>query len=374
MRIGIVAFPYDDGKSGIWDYIKNIVSAVAAVKGTDEYYIFTAHDFGFNKKGITQVLFNSWVNSPVINILWHQFYLPYAVKRFGIDVLHLPAGNRRLLLIKLCKIVATVHDLAQFHIKGKYGALRSLYVKKVLRLLIGNSDKVIAISESTRKDILKYWGVDDARVVVIPNGLKRASFSKPVNSVMIENILAKYKIQGRYILYVSRLEHPGKNHNTLIEAYEKIKRSVDLPHKLVLAGGAWDAADRIYERAEKSEFRSEIIFPGYVPEEDLACLYSGADLFVFPSLFEGFGIPLLEAMASGVPVVCSNTSSLPEVLGGCGLTFDPRDPDDIAKQMKTVLTSEELRGQYVKLGLERARQFDWCAIVAKTINIYKQCA
>jgi len=374
MKIGIIAFPYDRGRSGIWNYIKNLITEIVALDRDNEYYIFTSHNFNLNQNNVTQVLFGSkWINNPIINILWHQLYLPYAANRFKLDILHLPAGNRRMILFKNCKIVTTVHDLSQFHVANKYGILRMIYTNKILPLIANHLNKIISISESTKKDILRYWKAKDKDIVILPNGIDRDFLIKikGMDGKKAERVLEKYKINGDFIFYVSRLEHPGKNHVGFIKAYDRLRQETGLPHKLVLAGSGWSRTDAIFNEAKRSRFSSDIIFTDYIPEDEMPYLYTAAKLFAFPSLYEGFGIPLLEAMACGTPIICSNVSSMPEVLDDCGLLFDPKDPEDMAGKMKMMLTDPGLRAQCVKKGLERVKAFNWEDVAGRTVQIYK---
>jgi len=372
MRIGIVAFPFDKGKSGVWNYIANIVKNVVEQDKVNEYIIFTPYDFEFKNNNVREILFHKkYVNDPILNILWHQTYIPWAVKKFKIDILHLPAGNRRLTLIKPSKTIVTVHDLAQFHVDEKYDIFRMFYVKKILPLFMRGIDKVVAVSESTKNDILHYWDIKDVDITILPNGVTKNFSVRNIDAVRQKEVLKKHRIEGRYLFYVSRLEHPGKNHIMLIRAFEKIKNELKLPHKLVLAGSRWRGAEKIYERAKASSFKNDIIFTGYVGEEDLPYLYKGADVFVFPSLYEGFGVPILEAMACGTPIVASNISSMPEVLGDCGLTFDPADLNDMAEKIQTMLTDQALKNNFIARGLERAKLFDWGRIARDMVKLYK---
>ena len=169
----------------------------------------------------------------------------------------------------------------------------------------------------------------------------------------------KYNISVPYILYTARLEHPGKNHVRLLEAFADLKRKKEIPHHLILAGSPWLGAEAIYAAARDLGISEHVIFAGFVPNEELPDLYAGADLFAFPSLFEGFGIPLLEAMASGTPVVASNVASIPEVVQDAGLLFDPSKTEEIQYAIARLSNDIDLRENLVELGLQQSQRFSW---------------
>jgi glycosyltransferase involved in cell wall biosynthesis len=370
MRIGIVAFPFDKGKSGLWNYIKSIIENISKLDDKNKYYIFTYYKFNIHKKNFKQILFKSnWVNNPTVNMLWHQTFLPYFVKKYKIDLLHLPAGNRRLVLFKNCKIITTVHDLSQFNVKEKYDVFRMLYVKRILPLLTKKINKIISVSKNTKKDVVKYWKIKEDKISVIPNGI---DFFDKLDPKKDNVVLKKYNLKKNFIFYVSRLEHPGKNHIRLIRAYERLRDNINIESQLVFVGSDWSGSKKVYEAAKKSEFSKDIIFLGFVPDEDLPYLYKNSSLFIFPSLYEGFGIPILEAMYYKVPVICSNVSSMPEVLGNCGLSFNPYNVNDIADKMKKILFDSKLRHKFIKRGLERIKLFDWKKIAQRTIEVYRE--
>jgi len=164
------------------------------------------------------------------------------------------------------------------------------------------------------------------------------------------------------------LEHPGKNHVRLLEAFAVLKRSTDLPHKLVLVGGRWNGAEVIHARVAELGLSDLVVFPGFVPNEALPALYAAADAFAFPSLFEGFGIPVLEAMASGTPVCAANTSSIPEVIGDAGLLFDPLDVPAMTDCLSRLLRDQPLRQRLIAAGIERAAGFTWDAAAKATLE------
>jgi glycosyltransferase involved in cell wall biosynthesis len=184
----------------------------------------------------------------------------------------------------------------------------------------------------------------------------------------------KYGLRPPYLAYTSRLEHPGKNHVRLIRAYESLRRRRDIPHQLVLAGSDWSGAEEIHRVIGASPFREDILTPGFIPTEDLPDLYSGADLFVFPSLFEGFGMPILEAMASGVPVACSDVSSLPEVAGDAAVLFDPGREASMAEAMGKLLDGGPLREEMIRKGLQRSEASSWAAATRRTLEVLEEVA
>ena len=180
--------------------------------------------------------------------------------------------------------------------------------------------------------------------------------------------------EAPYILYISRIEHPGKNHVRLIEAFERFKDATALPHNLVLAGADRERAEEVHARAKASSQADRIVFTGFLRDEQLPHLYAGADLFVLPSLYEGFGLPLLEAMASGTPVACSNLSSLPEVAGEAADLFDPYQVDDMARAMKNILANPRQAAKLRERGQARAAQFSWRLTAEKTLEALETAA
>jgi len=160
----------------------------------------------------------------------------------------------------------------------------------------------------------------------------------------------------------------------LIRAFTRLKDSEPIPHQLVLAGSDWDRADEVHRVAEASDCAADIVFTGFASTADLPDLYCGADLFVFPSLYEGFGLPVLEAMSCGVPVACSNLSSMPEVAGDAAVLFDPYDEEAIAEAMRSLLTDSEMLGRYARQGLERSKGFSWSVTAARTLEVIRATA
>jgi glycosyltransferase involved in cell wall biosynthesis len=246
------------------------------------------------------------------------------------------------------------------------------FIKRYTPVLIRRLNMVLTVSENSKRDIMSFCGIPEEKVVVTPNGVDLEVYFPQDRNQALERVQAKYAIRSPYILYVSRIEHPGKNHVRLINAFSRLKAKTKMPHQVVLAGTPWGRAEEVYETAARSAYAQDISFIGFVDGSDLPSLYSAADLFVFPSLYEGFGMPILEAMACGVATVCSNLSSMPEVAGDAALLFDPYDEDEICRTMEQILENDELRVQFVQKGFERSLLFSWSSAAKKTLEVIYQ--
>jgi glycosyltransferase involved in cell wall biosynthesis len=378
MRIGISAFAGDSGKSGISQYMKNIFNRLPELSGEDEFVLFMSESdreyFEVSHPSVQSVILPDWIGKPVVNIVWHLVCLPAMLARYTCDCVYLPAGNRRLSWWYGVPSVGTVHDLSQLHVQGKYDPLRMFYVNKVLPFLMRRLKRVIAVSHSTRRDLEQYADIDPKRISVIYNGANLDRFSPGRDKRASQAARDKYGTQAPYILYTARLEHPGKNHVRLLEAFARLKIDQQIPHHLVLAGSPWNGSEAIYSAAQDLGISSHVSFPGFVPDSDLPGLYAGADLFVFPSLFEGFGIPLLEAMASGVPICASDVASIPEVVQDAGLLFDPTQPGDIQKSIEKLTSDASLRDQLIRRGLEQSRRFSWDDSAQQVLEVCREAA
>lgn len=361
LRIGVACFASDGGRSGIGQYLVNVVRRLPELAPADQFVLFAPRRDRGLWDGIapsaTVELVDDRYDSPLSSLWWHATALPRRLRAHSCDVVFLPAGNRRLGFRYGVPGVATVHDLSQLHVPGKYDAARMFYATRVLPMLIGRQDRVVTVSGSTRDDVLERTRITAERVSIVPNGvdLSRYAVRDPAATT---GAASRLGLDHPYLLYVARLEHPGKNHVTLLEAYARL-RAAGVTHKLVLAGPRWSGAEAIDAAVTRLGLAGHVVFTGFVAGEDLPALYAGATAFVFPSLYEGFGIPLLEAMACGVPCCVANCSSLPEVAGDAALLFDPRDPVAIADALHRLLDDDVLRARLRTRGLRRCAEFTW---------------
>lgn len=376
--IGVTTFGCDGRKSGISQYLIQLLKEFNRFPESSsiEVLLYEKEKEIFLPEGNTMQyqLFSDFFQNPVFNIAWHQLVLPGICKRRNYEVLFLSAGNRRLPWKVPCATVGTVHDFSSLHVQSKYNRARHFYITRVLSILIRQLTQVITVSESSKKDIVNYAGVSESRVHVIPNAVDTAFYTvrDPERSAQI--VRERYGIIPPYILYISRIEHPGKNHIRLIQAFQELKKREDIPHQLVLAGSDWDRAGEVHAAASSSVYANDIRFTEFVPTGDLPFFYNAADLFIFPSLYEGFGLPILEAMACGVPVACSNLSSMPEVAGDAAVLFDPYDRESMINALLTILTNPSVAQTCRQRGLKRCQTFSWTNSARRTMEILRLAA
>ncbi len=266
--------------------------------------------------------------------------------------------------------LATFHDLSPFTLSHFHSPQRNRYAQKEMEKSLKRASCLIAVSEFGRQEISKYfsWPMENIHTV----HLASSGFFRPRMDSEVFETLMKYGLNpGRYSLYVGTIE-PRKNIETLLDAYQKLPVATRQRWPLILSGYKGWRSEFIHERIRAAEREGWARYLGFVDSEDLPALYSGARLFAFPSFYEGFGLPVLEALSSGVPVVCSNSSSLPEVSGGAALMCDPLDVDALADNLKRALEDEQWRVTAIQLGLCHAARFSWKECSRKTAEVYRK--
>lgn len=356
-KILVSCVAYDGGKSGISDYIVSVVREF--IKEHEVHLLIHPEDreiFPIQSPRLHFIEIPQVLAKPLLSMAWHLYVLPFwhSLKRY--DLIFLPAANRRLFCKYNDRTILTFHDLSQFHIPGKYNFLRMFYIKHIVPHYLHKAPIIYAISESTKYDLRRYFGIPGNRIHVNYNGYDPHKLENPSDRAELET---KYGFKGKYILYIARIEHPGKNHLNLLKAYEKLPQYLKDEYALVLGGNLWNGGEHVMEYHAGMKDKARVRFTGFVKDADLAGLYKHASLYVFPSLYEGFGIPMLEAFASGVPVVCSNTSSLPEIGKNAVLTFNPKKAKEIAAAMQNVLSNPALGDDLRAKGYKRLEAFSW---------------
>jgi glycosyltransferase involved in cell wall biosynthesis len=349
-------------------YIDELVRHLVQDPGQDEVIAYVGRSFEPARwDGVQLRRARAPVEKPLVRIGWEAAVLPFATLRDRLAVFHgtvntLPAGVRAATAV-------TVHDLAFLHYPEQITAKRYQYLKRMIRYSIGRADIVLVPSEATRVDVIEAFRVDPDRVAVTPLGVD-PRFTLVDDSAITE-MRTLYALHKPYILTVGTLE-PRKNLPMLVRAFAALHEQ--FPHDLVLAGPEGWLMDEIERTIFESGIGDRVRRIGFVDDNALVGLYNGADVVAIPSLYEGFGLPVLEAMASGAPVVTSRVSSLPEVAGNAAMLVDPTNLDSVIDGLRQVLASDELRARLRAAGLARAAPFTWERTASLTRAAYQRIA
>ena len=349
MVVLINALAYDKGESGISSYMDAVL---LSLKPDKKYFVVINKDdkdWFIHLKHLEFIQLPRILSKPLFSVLFSFFIFPFFALIYKADSVLLLAANRRISAYNFVKTIAVFHDLSQFHVPNKYGRLRMFYIKKVIPRFLKQCEYIHCISESTFNDILKYYQVPKSKLIVNYLGFTSTN--------PLENY--SFRKEPRNILYVGRLESPGKNHIGLLRAYALLSKYQQEQYPLVFVGALWDGHENIYREIKHLDLESVVTIRGRVSRKALEYEYQMAKVFAFPSFYEGFGIPLLEAMDYGVPVVCSDISSLPEVGGDAVIKFNPHNPIEIKEAMLEVLEDKTKALKMVERGRKRILQFSW---------------
>lgn len=368
MRIGIVTYGLDRPFTGIGRYTVELVRALVAMPDAPTVLLLTAGGAGpLADLPLERVPLRGCRLMP--GLLTHgQAQLRALAGRLRLDVVHDPVGVAPFGLgTAPARSIITIHDVIPLSFPGVSTRMDALIYRRWLPFAVRRVDRVLTVSESSRADIQRLLGVPPHRIDVIQPGVGAQFHS--VSTADTASARKKYDLPERFILSVGNVEE-RKNVRRVIEAYAHIRCS-GLPHKLVIVGPHNWRFGEIVEAANLSDFRDDVRFTGYVDAADLPAIYSAADVFAFPSLYEGFGLPLIEAMAVGTPTVTSNRSSLPEAAGDAALTVNPEDSRAIADAITRLLTDWTLANDLRERGLARAAEFTWERTARGVLNSYQ---
>ena len=377
MRIAISTSVIQRGHTGIAQYVFALVRALLPYTDRHQFHLLVLEDdlplFEFARNHVRLVPVPESRRPALRNILWHQHRLPALALREGWNLLHVPS-YRRLLWTRPCTVTATIHDLAPFRVPHKYDPLRMFYGRVVVRHLARRQDAVIAVSENTAADLRTCFGLPDPRLHVIHNGLDHERFSVGHRDAAVAFARHRFGLDQPFFFYVSRLEHPAKNHVRLIAAFDAFRRATRIPWLLAFGGSDWHGAEVIRAAAAASPYAHDIRFLGFVADSDLPDLYRAAGACVYPSLYEGFGFPPVEAMASGCPVISSTRGALAEVVADAAECIEPLDVPDIVNALRTVASDDARRKQLVAAGLANAQRFRWDRCARATLDVWTRTA
>lgn len=367
MRIGIDARKLHD--FGIGTYIRNLVRELARVDRNTEYVLLCRDD---DDAATIRALGENF--RPVIEragnySIAEQFKIPLALKREGVTLFHAP--HYVLPPLTPCRSVVTIHDCIHLMFPQYLPNHFALsYARTSISLAARRATRILTVSESSKNDIIRFFGTDPAKIDVIYNAFDTRFGVEPAEEQVVR-VRERYQLQDEFVLYAGNVK-PHKNLERVIEAFHLVRKR-GLDHlKLVLIGDDISKYASLRRAVHQHQLHKYVRFLGYLPEDTLAVLYRLAAVFVFPSLYEGFGLPPLEAMASGTPVVTSNLSSMPEVAGDAAVLVDPYDPEAIADGLYRVLTDDALALSLRQKGLARSKQFSWETSVRRVREIYDE--
>lgn len=372
MRIAIDAIPLVAAKTGVGHYTDALAEWLARTHDDHAYELFSPFDFAFTTGrhgGLPAPENLSKRFMPVRSIFrkWWLVGLPSLLYISPVDVFH--GTNYCIPVFSPCPTVVTIHDLSLFTQSATHEDDNVKRGRRRLPIMARRATMIIAPSEWTKREIIERLGVKPEKIRVVPEAAREKM--RPIPHEESRAVLERHGIRRPYVLYTGTIE-PRKNLLTLLRAYDELLRATEHRPQLVLCGGRGWLCDEVFELVAQLKIQDQVRFTGYVEDADLPALYSSAEVFVYPSVYEGFGLPPLEAMACGTPVITSNVTSLPEVVGDAGLTVAPREVPDLTRSLVSLLDDAGQREHFRRVGLERASSFSWARAANETQAIYDE--
>ena len=372
LRVAIDAHMVGERETGNETYIINLIRGLASLgpqAPATQYLLYSHHPERLDACGPLPPYFTRRRVAPATSMLRITIGMPARVLADHVDVLHVtyiapPAVS--------AAVVATVHDISYELYPETFSARDRAILKTLVPRTIRHAQTVITVSESSRRDISNYYKVDPEKIRVVYQSIA-SSYRVLHDRTEVESVMARYGITGRYLLAVGNLQ-PRKNLPRLVRAFAEAKRAGAYDGRLVLVGKSLWRESQIFQEIRQQGLENEVIATGYIPEEDVVALYNGADVFIYPSIYEGFGLPPLEAMACGCPVITGNTSSLPEVVGSAGIMVDPTSEEELTRAIVTMTSDAQFRDDCIRLGLERVQHFSATAAARDTLDVYYHAA
>lgn len=353
--------------AGIYQYIYNLVLNLLAIDHHNDY-MFLSTLRGFRGDDKIHSRFIKRFPGRLSDLLFETLSIPIEFLIGNMDIFHGPCHYALKCL--RCKSIVTIHDIMVF--KHPLFLWKDLVapIKSNIMTSVKRSDAVIVVSNFTKGEVVELFHTSGEKIRVIYNGISPI-FHPFKNKEEIVRVKAKYGVKGPYLLFVGNIE-PKKNIEKLLHACVELRNSTVYKYPLLIVGKKAWYFKTVWEVVRQLHAENDTIFTDVIDGNDLPLLYNGAELFIFPSLFEGFGIPVIEAMACGTPVVASNRTSIPEISAGAALLFDPLNVDEMAGAMYNLLSNSSLRGQLVEKGFERAKYFSWEKTARETLKLYQE--
>ena len=360
------------GDFGVGTYIRNLVTALGRA-GSEEEYVLIGRRGQFEDLGELDPRFRSRIYPRPYDSWQSHIEFDGLIRRLGLDILHMP---HRWIPYRLRRpYVVTLHDMDNILFPGQASEARQFLQRHKLMRGLGRASRVIAVSEATKRDAVKLLGLREDLFDVVPAAVD-PRVAEPVSEPERERILSRYQIEDPFVLYAGRIQE-HKNLPRLIEAFAVVKSELENDPRyerlgLILIGDEITALPEVRHAVMRARIQPYVRFLGFVPLETLRVFYAAASAFLFPSLYEGFGLPPLEAMAHGTPVVASNVSSMPEVLGDAAVLVNPKNVFDIARGLREVLVDETLREELRVRGQRRTLSYSWDESARKVLEIYRR--
>ena len=354
MHIGIDVQTTLGEKTGFGFYVSNLTKKLKQFDRHNKYSLFkpdTAEDFSTPQR-----------------FIWDQIKFPSLAAKNKVNILHQPCFSAPVFHDGM-KVVVTIHDLIAIRFGQDIPFFSRQFFGRWMPFCYRYADEIIAISEHTKKDIIKLLHLPEEKITVIPLAADKI-FTPDKNKERIEKIKKKYHIKQKYLLHIGTI-NPRKNLEFLIDIFAVLVKE-EKNMQLVITGKKGWYYEGLFSKVEKLGLENNVIFTGYIADEDKPVLYNGASIFLFPSIYEGFGLPPLEAMACGTPVICSNTSSIPEVVGDGGILLSPTDKLGWVRNVKYLLNNKKIMQRYAKKAIDQAQLFSWDRCANETIKIYEK--
>ena len=367
MRIGLNAQILTDGLTGVTRFAKNVIELLPEIAADHEFVVFgNPSNIKLKQNNAVLIPTSDFIKSSAKRIIWEQTLLPHLIKKHNINLMYYPDHTSPIFEIK-SKVVITVHDVSTFAVPETVGFARRLYKQAVIKRSVELCDAIITGSEATKKEMTKYLPGSINKIKVIPYGIED-SFEQVTDKSILTSIKEKFHLTAPFILHVGTIE-ARKNIIRIVKAFANGRKNHRWKHSLVLVGTPGYGFDKIQKVIDEEGVKDNVIITGHVGNDDLQGIYSLADALVYPSLYEGFGFPPLEAMKCGCPVIASYSTSLPEVIGHAGIFIDPKSEEKIYNALHRVITDKKLHKMLVQQGKERVRHFTWRKTVKGILQV-----
>jgi glycosyltransferase involved in cell wall biosynthesis len=376
MKIGIDARFAVRQRRGIGNYTLKLIHSLSVIDGKNEYILYIDRE---DKSNVLPRRNNFTIKKicPGNYPVWEQIMLPLQAKRDGVEILHCTGNTAPLFLDRKIKLVMTIHDVMYLKDYSEvprsaslYQRLGRLYRKIIVPRAVRRRPMLLTVSEFSKNDILKHLPELDKKRIKSIHEAAGENYRLIDKELASRNVRTKLNVEDPYILVLGALD-PRKNTESVIRYYIELRSGNKIKEKLLIVGiPNWEQT-KFYQMAQASDFNADIVFTKFISENDLVSLYNGARIFIYPSSYEGFGIPLLEAMACGVPVITSNVTSIPEVTGDAAILINPTSGDELKAAVVRLTSNADLRKDLISRGLEQVTKFSWAKTAGETLLAYE---